>query len=152
TQPASLSALVREFLSELPNAAQRGYELIVDLRDVDATVRVNRRMLWTALRHLLTNAEQALMHARRRLIEVRVYGADCTVRCEVKDSGEGLTGDDWTQPFAPFYSMKGAFARDPDHAAQEAAGLGLTVSQHLIALHGGHLELRSTPGEGTTAS
>jgi hypothetical protein len=28
----------------------------------------------------------------------------------------------------------------------------LTVSQHLLAIHGGHLELRSVPGQGTTAA
>ncbi len=150
--PVSLAALVREFLDELPPASRRAYELRADLRDADATVRVNRRMLRTVLQHLLSNAEQAQRGGERGLVEFRVFATDGTVRCEIRDSGEGLPDHDWTLPLAPFFSTKGAFARDPEHAAREAAGLGLTVSQHLLALHGGHLELHSAPGEGTTAA
>jgi PAS domain S-box-containing protein len=147
-----LVGLVKEFLDGQPEAARRGYELKVDLRDADAVVRVNRRKLRTVLEHLLSNAREALVQSDRRVIEVRVYATEDAVRCEIRDSGEGLPGDDWTLPLAPFFSTKGAFAADPAHAAREAAGLGLTVSQHLLALHGGHLELRSAPGEGTTAA
>lgn len=150
--PLSLTGLVKEFLESQPEAARRGYELKVDLRDADATVRINRRMLRTVLEHLLSNAREALVQSDRRAIEVRVYATEEAVRCEIRDTGEGLPGDDWTLPLAPFFSTKGAFAADPAHAAREAAGLGLTVSQHLLALHGGHLELRSAPGEGTTAA
>ena len=74
-----------------------------------------------------------------------------TVACEIHDTGEGLPPEVGTRPTAPFFSTKGAFARDPAHAAQEATGLGLAVSRHLLALHGGRLELRSVPS-GTTAA
>jgi PAS domain S-box-containing protein len=152
TAAVSLAALVREFLDELPESARRGYELKAELNDAGATVRVNRRMLRTVLKHLFDNARDALASAGRRQIEVRVEATDEAVRCEFRDTGEGLPVDDWTLPLTPFFSTKGAFARDPAHVAQEAAGLGLTVSQHLLALQGGHLELRSAPGEGTTAA
>jgi PAS domain S-box-containing protein len=151
-QPVSMATLVGEFLDELPDAPRRGYELVVDLRDPEALVRINRRMLRTVLHHLLSNARDAVVHSDRKQIEVRVAATDDSIRCEIKDTGEGLPGDDRALPLAPFVSTKGAFAHDPAHAAQEAAGLGLTVSQHLLALQGGHLELRSTPGEGTTAA
>jgi PAS domain S-box-containing protein len=151
-QPMSLAALVREFLEQLPESQRRGYELRSDLRDSDAAVRVNRRMLRTVLQHLLNNAREALAESDRKVIHVRVSATEDAVRCEIKDTGEGLASDDWTLPMTPFFSTKGAFARDPVHAAQEAVGLGLTVSQHLLALHGGHLELRSAPGEGTSAA
>ena len=52
----------------------------------------------------------------------------------------------------PFSSNKGPFARDVDHARFEATGLGLTVCRHIMALHGGHLELKSSAGQGTTAA
>jgi signal transduction histidine kinase len=151
-QAVSLTATVREFLDELPAAQRRGFELRTDLRDADAAVRVNRRMLRTVLQHLMSNAREAIAGSDRRQIEVRVSATEDAVRCEVRDTGEGLPGDDWTLPMVPFYSTKGAFARDPAHASHEATGLGLTVSQHLLALHDGHLELRSAPGEGTTAA
>jgi signal transduction histidine kinase len=147
-----LAALVREFLEEY--AAEnppRTYELTVDVQAPDAMVQVNPRLLKVVLRHLVTNAEQALLNRLRRRLDVRVLAVEGKVGCEIQDTGEGLPTADWTAVLAPFYSTKGPFAREGEQAALDATGLGLTVSQHLLALHGGRLELRSTPGEGTTA-
>jgi PAS domain S-box-containing protein len=147
----SLAQLVREFLDE--HAAGRpepDYELRVDLPEEPVPVRVNPRLLRVVLHHLLTNAEQALVNGRRQ-IEVRVRADADAGRCEIRDTGEGLPMEDWTRALAPFFSTKGAFARDAQHAAVEATGLGLTVSRHLLTLHEGQLDLRSVPGEGTTA-
>jgi nitrogen-specific signal transduction histidine kinase len=52
----------------------------------------------------------------------------------------------------PFVSTKGAFGRDAAHAAIEATGLGLTVTQHFLKLHGGRLELARQPKGGTIAT
>ncbi len=150
TVSVPLAQLVREFLDEHA-PPERPYELAVELRDADVPVRVNRRMIKVVLRHLLTNAEQALLDQSQRRIAVRVFADEQTVSCEIEDNGEGLGTADWTVALAPFYSTKGPFARDAGHAALEAIGLGLTVSWHLLALHGGRLELRNNPDKGTTA-
>jgi PAS domain S-box-containing protein len=150
TEVVPLAALVREFLAERAAGRELGYELTAGLRD-EAAVRVNRRLLRVVLGHVIRNAEQALQPAGRRQIDVRVLTGEGTVTCEVHDTGEGLPPEVGTRPLAPFFSTKGAFARDPVHAAQEATGLGLAVSRHLLALHGGRLELRSVPS-GTTAA
>jgi PAS domain S-box-containing protein len=167
----SLSAVVREAIEEWGSrraeagegAARPGrdYELRVDLGDEDVPVRVAPRLLRTVLGHLLENAEQALGDGPRQ-IHVRVWTGDdsaagagapaaAVVRCEVRDTGEGLPVEDWRHVLAPFFSTRGAFARDPAHAAHEATGLGLTVCRHLLALVQGHLELRSAAAQGTTA-
>lgn len=152
TQVMPLSDLVREVL-DAPAAErpERPFELAVEVRDAAALVRVNRRMITVVLGHLLSNAEQALLQADRPRVEVRVFAQDESVCCEVQDNGEGLPTPDWAATLAPFYSTKGPFAKDAAHAALRATGLGLTVSHHLLALHGGRLELHSRPGQGTTA-
>jgi C4-dicarboxylate-specific signal transduction histidine kinase len=121
------------------------------MSDIDALVEVNPRLMQVILRHLLTNADHAVAHQERRRIDLRVYLADQEVCCEIQDSGPGLPAPNWTAAFAPFYSTKGLFAHDSSQARLDALGLGLTVSQHLATLHGGRLELRSHPGNGTTA-
>jgi PAS domain S-box-containing protein len=152
-QVESLADVVREFVEEEKAVSgERSYELRVDQADTDAPVRANRRMLKTVLKQLLANAEEALVNSARRRIEIRVISGDDGVRCEIEDSGEGLLTEDWTRVVAPFYSTKGPFARDTIHAALEGNGLGLTVCQHLLALQGGRLELKSKPGAGTTAT
>ena len=151
SQSAPLADLVRAFLdSRLPPLS---YRLSLDLRDTrEGLVCVNPRMLRVILGHLLTNAEQAIEHVRRREVTVRVFVTDGFVCCEVEDSGEGLPGGTIAWVPKPFASTRGAFARDPAHAAQDATGLGLMVCQHLLGLHGGRLEVRPAPGGGTTAA
>jgi signal transduction histidine kinase len=147
----SLAAVVREVLNERATGTQRAYDLTASLPDQGMQVRVNPRMVRVVLRHLLNNAEQAIVNSPRRHIAVRVNSRAEGICCEIEDSGEGLSIADWTAALAPFYSTKGPFARDAVHAALPGTGLGLTVSQHLLALHGGRLVLDSRPGEGTTA-
>jgi hypothetical protein len=142
----SFADLVRDFLDSRPAP---DYELIAELPEASTPVSVNPGLIQVVLHQLLTNAEQALFDGRRRIV-VRLFAGPDTVRCEIEDNGEGLPIEDWTSTLAPFFSTKGAFARDPHHAALEATGLGLTVARHLLALHEGQLELRSAPGEGTT--
>jgi signal transduction histidine kinase len=150
-----LAAVVREVLQE--QAAEAGedstpdYELTLDVRTPNTLVDINPRMLKVVVRHLLTNAQQALLGRQQRRITIQVDATANEVCCAIQDTGEGLAVTDWTATLAPFYSTKGPFARASSHAALDATGLGLTVSQHLLALHGGRLELRSQPGQGTVA-
>jgi len=144
---------VKEFLTEHEaEAGKPAYALQVEAEDADGLVEINPRMIKTILRSLLMNAEEALAQQEQQQIQVRVYGGATEVRCEIQDSGPGLPTGDWTATLAPFYSTKGAFARDAASAAIDALGLGLTVSQHLAALHGGRIELQSVRGEGTRAT
>jgi signal transduction histidine kinase/PAS domain-containing protein len=148
-EEVSPAALVQEFLDE---PARKGdCTPALSVRDADATVRVSRRLFRTVLAHVLANAGEALGEGRRH-IAVRVFARGAEVCCEVEDSGEGLPAEDATRVTAPFYSTKGPFADDLRRAALPATGLGLTACHHLLGLHGGRLELRSVPGEGTTAT
>jgi signal transduction histidine kinase len=152
TEPISLPALVREYLAvQCAGAEHDAFELDVDLPETGFAVRANRRMITTVVRHLFLNARQASVADRSCRIQVRVFALADAIGCSISDNGEGLPTEDWVQLLAPFVSTKGPFARDARHAAIDASGLGLTVCRHLLALHGGRLELRAQPGAGTTA-
>jgi signal transduction histidine kinase len=148
----SCPTLIQEVLDEMANENLRDYDLITDFSEPNSLVRVNRRMMLVVLRHLLVNAEQSLRNCPERRIVVRVRPQGELVCCEIEDSGEGFATPELTGAIRPFYSTKGPFARDSAHAALPGVGLGLTVSQHLLALNGGRLELISRPGHGTTAT
>lgn len=62
---------------------------------------------------------------------------------EVEDNGIGIAADDLRDLIRPFSRLHG---RD----AYPGAGLGLATVQRIARLHGGGLELRSRPGQGTT--
>ena len=57
----------------------------------------------------------------------------------VTDSGHGIAPDDLTHVFEPFFSTKPG-----------GTGLGLSLVHRIVQEHGGEVDVRSTPGLGTT--
>jgi signal transduction histidine kinase len=68
------------------------------------------------------------------------------LRLEIADTGIGMRPQDIPRALEPFGQIDSALAR-----RFEGTGLGLPLTKKLVELHGGTLELRSQPGQGTTA-
>lgn len=69
------------------------------------------------------------------------------VRLEVADQGPGMTAEEIPLALAPYGRASAAL-----RGAVPGLGLGLPLAQALMDLHGGCLDLASTPGAGTTAA
>jgi two-component system sensor histidine kinase BaeS len=67
------------------------------------------------------------------------------VQIAVSDSGQGISADDLPHVFDRFYRADAARDR-----ASGGSGLGLAIARTLIEAHGGRIDVRSTPGQGTT--
>ena len=65
---------------------------------------------------------------------------------EIADNGSGMTPDEIKKALTPFGQVETAHSRD-----NSGTGLGLTIVQSLVKLHGGTFELASEKGKGTTA-
>ena len=65
----------------------------------------------------------------------------------VADTGIGMTEAEIQRALEPFGQVESAWAR-----RFEGTGLGLPLARTLARLHGGDLEVRSTPGKGTTVT
>ena len=63
------------------------------------------------------------------------------VRIQVRDTGSGMTRDTQARMFEPFFSTK-----------ETNVGLGLTAVYGVVKQHGGHVDVTSQPGHGTTVS
>ncbi len=74
-----------------------------------------------------------------------VREADWPVVLRVIDNGIGIAPEDMTMVMAPFGQVAQALTRN-----HGGTGLGLTLTQELVDLLGGQLDLQSAPGEGTT--
>jgi signal transduction histidine kinase len=56
----------------------------------------------------------------------------------VRDNGPGIEPEALARIFSPFYTSKAS-----------GTGLGLAISKKLVDAHGGSIEVKSTPGQGT---
>ena len=98
--------------------------------------------------NLVRNALQAmegggsLSVATRMTLEHRLRGPGGeqipTIAVEVRDSGPGMPEDVLAKLATPFFTTR-----------PKGTGLGLAVSKHWVARHGGSLQVESAPGAGT---
>lgn len=78
-------------------------------------------------------------------ITITIQPSQSYVFISIADTGIGISKDNQEKIFDRFFR-----AEDPDVQKVPGTGLGLAIVQSLIEMHGGHLQLTSTLGEGST--
>jgi two-component system NtrC family sensor kinase len=89
--------------------------------------------------NLFMNARDAMPSGG--MLEVRTISHNGSVEVEVTDTGGGIPTEHLNRIFDPFFTTK---------AMGRGTGLGLSVSYGIIKEHAGKVEVRSTPGKGTS--
>ena len=96
----------------------------------------DRRGLAAALVSLLENAAQATSQGGKIRLEGMANSA--RVRICVSDTGGGIPPEALARVFEPFYSTRA-----------EGTGLGLAIVKSVVELHGGTIDIASSPDAGT---
>jgi two-component system sensor histidine kinase SenX3 len=125
-------------------ADQRNVEIGVASPARDLVVRGDERQLSSAVFNLLDNAVKYIGEDGGN-VSVRTREVDGQVEIVVQDSGIGVPRKDLDRIFERFYRVDPSRGRDSG-----GTGLGLSIVRHVIANHGGRIEVESTEGEGTT--
>ncbi|MFP4380694.1 MAG: cache domain-containing protein [Candidatus Sumerlaeia bacterium] len=102
-------------------------------------VYADRNQMQQVLINISLNACQAM--PEKGLLKVRAYEENQRLKIEIRDTGVGIPEENLGKIFEPFFTTK---------AAEKGTGLGLSVTYGIIDKHGGHIEVDSTVGEGTT--
>ncbi len=98
------------------------------------------------LRQLLLNlASNAAKFTEEGRIVIQQTSTDTTIVVAVSDTGSGIRAEDLDKLFIAFNQLEDAHTRR--HAG---TGLGLTITRELAQLLGGHVEVESVYGAGTT--
>lgn len=123
-----------------------GLGLTVDIDPGLPPFHGDERLIKQSLLHLLFNAVKFTASGGQLAIRV-LRDEDGGLAISVTDTGIGIAAKDVPRALAPFSQVDGSLARE-----YGGAGLGLTLVQCFVELHGGRLEIDSEPGIGTTVS
>jgi PAS domain S-box-containing protein len=141
-EPVDLSALTAELASTFRAAIEKaGMQLSVDCRPLPEPVYVDREMWEKVVLNLLSNAFKYTFEGR---IAVRLEARDAQAALTVEDTGTGIPAAELPHLFERFHRVEGARGR-----TQEGTGIGLALVAELIRMHGGAIDVRSVPGEGS---
>ncbi|MGH3251966.1 MAG: sensor histidine kinase, partial [Trebonia sp.] len=127
-----------------PAAAKQGVTLTGEATPGPA-VPGDARRLMQVLDNLIANAVK--FSHRNGHVHVTASCAAGTWRIDVADSGIGIPAEEADQLFTRF--VRASNART---AGLPGTGLGLSIVKVLTEMHGGHVSVRSTLGEGSTFS
>lgn len=130
---------VTEGLADLA-AAKR-----IEISVTGGTVRINsvRRLLTEIIFNLCDNAIKYNRYGGT--VEVSVGREDTKAVISVKDSGIGIPPEHQSRIFERFYRVDKSRSKESG-----GTGLGLSIVKHAVQYLNGKIELKSTPGEGTT--
>ncbi|MGC4031956.1 MAG: response regulator [Tepidisphaeraceae bacterium] len=127
-----------------PVAKQKSLEIEFTIEPgTPETFRTDPQRLEQVLKNLLSNA---LKFTEKGGVYVAVSpAADARIRFVVRDTGIGIAAEHQQLVFDAFRQADGTTNRK-----YGGTGLGLSISRELMRLLGGEIELKSTPGQGST--
>ena len=94
-----------------------------------------RQILFNLLGNAIKFTDQGGVH-------FRVSWQPGMLRCDIRDSGRGIASSDLRHIFEPFRQVG-------DQSFQEGTGLGLPITERLVEMMEGRLEVESEPGAGS---
>jgi two-component system NtrC family sensor kinase len=102
-------------------------------------IHADPQQLQQVLANLCLNALDAMPEGGHLTLAAQLESPDQLV-ITVADTGFGIEADTLQKIFQPFFTAK----------KRKGLGLGLPVCERIIKAHGGSIEARSTPGQGTS--
>jgi signal transduction histidine kinase/methylmalonyl-CoA mutase cobalamin-binding subunit len=142
-EPADLATLTTDLASVFRSAFERaGVALRIDCPPLPEPVFVDWDMWEKIVLNLISNAFKFTLYGE---VSVRLQALPEHVELAIADTGCGVAADDLPKLFERFFRGRSAQSR-----THEGSGIGLSLVQELVKLHGGSVHARSELGRGTT--
>ncbi len=117
------------------HAQKKNIRIISELGAMNDLLRCDEEQILQVLLNLLMNAVQILPPEGE--ITLRTFGAKTGLILNVDDNGPGISADERTKVFDPFFTKR-----------EGGIGLGLTVVQQIIRAHGAEITAGPSPSGG----
>ena len=124
---------------------QKGFDLQVDVEKGIPEVQADRDALEQAVLNLLHNDMKYSGESRE--IQLKLHRNGNLAQIDVIDHGIGILEENKDRIFGKFFRVS-----EIENQKIPGTGLGLTIVSHIAESHGGSVEAKSQPGEGSTFS
>ncbi|MGH2412192.1 MAG: ATP-binding protein, partial [Microcystaceae cyanobacterium] len=142
-EPTDLATFTTELASVFRSAIERAnLRLVVDCPPLSEAACVDREMWEKIVLNLLSNAFKFTLEGE---IAVVLREHNDRIELEVRDTGTGIPKDELPHIFERFHRVQGAKGR-----SYEGSGIGLSLVQDLVSLHGGTIRVSSVLERGTS--
>lgn len=118
-------------------------ETIVRIEESVPSLYVDRYRIQTALMNLIQNSLEAMPRGGCITLSAQRVSSDNVVAMTVNDTGTGMTPEMVEKVCEPFFSTR---------SPEGLRGLGLAIVREIVRTHRGRMEIKSTPGEGTSVT
>jgi len=144
---ADIAQMIKDIAKAVgQRAGERGVTVRHHIAGELPLVSCDAKLIHMALMDMATNALEACWQKHYEggeLAEITISAhmrGDEELIIAVADNGVGMTAETKEKIFTPFYSTKEDWG----------TGLGLTSTLRIISMHGGGIDVESTPNKGTT--
>ncbi len=138
-EPTSINHSLRHVVELAAYQLRKGgVEVRLELDSAEPRVMADHFQMEQLFLNLVLNALQAMPGGGD--LALRTYRQDAVVVAEVRDTGSGIPEAIRERIFDPFFTTR---------EVGEGTGLGLAVSDSIVAGHGGRIEVESQVGKGT---
>lgn len=142
-EPVELCAFTTDIASVFRSAIEKaGLRFTVECESISEPVFVDREMWEKIVLNLLSNAFKFTFQGE---ITVRLRQVGKRAELSVQDTGVGIPEDQLTRVFERFHRIENTRAR-----SYEGSGIGLSLVQELVRLHGGQVSAESVYESGST--
>ncbi|MCL0081520.1 phosphate regulon sensor histidine kinase PhoR [Peptococcaceae bacterium] len=142
-QPINISKVIYQTVQTFkPQAAEKDIQLHLTIADKIPQIKGDKDLIMQVMVNLVDNAIKYTPSGGKVAIKAGVVSENIEVA--VQNSGLGIPKESLPRVFERFYRVDKARSRDAG-----GTGLGLAIVKHVIELHGGRIQVKSS-SKGTT--
>lgn len=139
----SIDEILEDIVDDLSIIAnKKNIKLKLNSYNIKNKIKGNEIMLYRAFYNVIENSIK--YNKINGSIDILCYQDLNTIEVKVLDTGSGIKEEDYDEIFKPFYRCEGI-----NSYSKNGVGLGLSLTQSVIKLHGGEIKVKSKLNEGT---
>ena len=142
-----MGELCRQLVDEYMIGTNPRPVIVLELPDKPLEIEVDVERIGQVILNLLSNARKYSSNKSPIKVTLQSIGAHCVI--SVSDAGVGIDPKLLPHIFDRFYRVPGV---EVQTGSSMGLGLGLYISNQIVARHNGRIDVISTPGKGSTFS